>query len=85
MATPALEERVARLEGLTEGTREEIKGVREEIRGLREETHYTNGRIDALHARIDRLESRLWWVLITIVGVQFTTWVTIMLAILFKG
>ena len=37
-------------------------------------------RFDELTTRMARLEDRIWW----IVGIQIGTWITIMLAILFK-
>ncbi len=72
-ARPSLEERMARVEGLLEGVREEIKGVHRRIDDVYHQ-------ISEVHRRIDRL---VMW----LVGLMLTTWVTIMLtliAILFK-
>jgi tetrahydromethanopterin S-methyltransferase subunit G len=39
-----------------------------------------NRRFEELTTRVARVEDRLWW----IVGIQVGTWITVMLAILFR-
>lgn len=49
-------------------------------RGFAELRGEMNRRFEELTNRVARLEDRLWW----IVGIQVGTWVTVMLAILFR-
>lgn len=41
-------------------------------------------RLDSVEARLSHLDSRLWWMMLTIVGIQVTMWVTIILTIFFR-
>ena len=74
-------ERLSRLEGKVEELCKRTDDLKSDINALRNEVIATrnemNNRIDLLDKKLD---SRFLWIL----GVQITTWITIILAILFR-
>ena len=74
-------ERLSRLEGKVEELSKRMDDFKSDINALRNEVIATrnemNNRIDGLDKKLD---SRFLWLL----GIQVTTWITIILAILFR-
>lgn len=98
--TMALEERIAKLEGRMDEHSRFVESVNIKLTNMerrfddldrkidrfREELdRKIDIRFDSLSKRIDDLDKKMWINFRWIVGIQITTWITIILTILFKG
>lgn len=74
---PTLEERVSRLEGLTDGIRDQLSQIHRDLKALEERI---DRRFESIDRRFESIDRRFNWV----IGLLFTSWITLMMAILFK-
>lgn len=88
----ALEERVAKLEGRMDEHSRFFESISIKLTNMErrfDDLHRkidtkVDGLRDEVGRRIDDLDKKIWISFRWIVGIQITTWVTILLAILFK-
>ncbi len=77
-----LEERQAKIEGILEQIDKRLTRVESEVEGLRTEISNLHTKIDSKISALDaKIDSNFRWQM----GVMFTMWVTIILAVLIKG
>lgn len=81
MSVQPLEARIAYLEGAFAQMVERIAAVERAIEALRTEAGALR---DEMHARFADLDRRVDQKFMWMIGLQFTSWMTIMLAIFFK-
>ena len=85
VAEGTVEERLARLEGLAEQMDKRLSDLREDVGGIRLEMHQRFAEVRQemaeLRQEIRELRGRFWW----LIGIMLSMWVTIIIAILFKG
>lgn len=81
---PTLEERVSRLEGLTDGLREQLSQIHRDLKAFEERVDRrfegVDRRFEGIDRRFEGIDRRFNW----IIGLMFTSWITLMMAILLR-
>ena len=78
----SVEARLARLEGAVAQMDKRIGDLRDDLnRRFEEFREETSKRLERMEAEIREVRGRFWWV----IGILVTMWVSIIIAILFRG